>query len=173
MPSQAEYKPGQVLFEPFLGMCQVVNFCEETILGVRQRFYELRTIQGNACVKIPAVQMSIRGIRPPMTQEQLNSVLQIEDEPEIPDEDSGSRMQRWVTRLRSQGTSASPQVLRQLKVLEHKGLPLTGIEIDLQNRIGQSLRAEIASVMGLSRQGAERILRRAVDLPKVIKPRKK
>lgn len=156
--SEGPFDVGVQLVEPFLGLCTVVGLTQERILGQEQWYYQLRPAQGRSTLKIPAHQMSSRGIRPVMQRHEIDSALS-----HLPDglscdaeESHGQRMLRWVSNLRSGDQRATPETLRELKVRQALGHTLSGKESELMTTLCQTLRQEIALAFNTtaSRAGA-------------------
>ena len=113
LPDVSLYETGATVYEPFLGLCTIVSSTQETMLGVEQMFYQLRPPQGTSVVKVPASQMTSRGIRPLMSEAELEGVLVFElPNPEEKEETYGQRLRRWTERLRSGDHFGATKVLR-------------------------------------------------------------
>ncbi len=149
---------------PLRGVCELINIQEETILGESHVFYELKPSRSKGKLKIPAKQLESHGIRPLLTPEEMEALLQPVDSPPKPtDEESWQRMKRWQSMLRTGGPQAAKQVLLELKVLEKRGLLTEDKEAqELQRRLYLHLRDEIQLVFNLSAAHAGRKLNEAL-----------
>ena len=144
--TETTFQVGVQLVEPFLGLCTVIGLTREKILGQEQWYYQLLPVVGRSTLKIPANQMSSRGIRPVMQPDELDSALR-----HLPEalsggegETQGQRMLRWVAYLRSGDQRATPETLRELRVRQALGHSLSAKESDLMTTLCQTLRQEIA-----------------------------
>ncbi|MBX3171056.1 MAG: hypothetical protein KF760_26850 [Candidatus Eremiobacteraeota bacterium] len=145
------YETGTVVYEPFLGCCTVVASTQETILGVEQMFYQLQPAQGSAVVKVPARQMAARGIRPLMTIDQMELVLQRESEVPAPAQETyAQRLRRWTEQLRSGQHQGALGMLREFHSLLSGGARLSPKESEMHETVQRTTLQEIAAVMQIS-----------------------
>ena len=167
LPDVSLYETGATVYEPFLGLCTIVSSTQETMLGVEQMFYQLRPPQGTSVVKVPASQMTSRGIRPLMSEAELEGVLVFElPNPEEKEETYGQRLRRWTERLRSGDHFGATKVLREIRVLVSRGVRLSPKENELQETLNRTVRQEIAAVLGISPGKASVRLSQAVAMEK-------
>lgn len=169
------FELGSVVYEPFLGLCRVMNSSQETMLGVEQLFYELQPRQGSAVIKVPAAQMSARGIRPLMSAEQIEGVLTKEQEgPAEGDPETGSeRLRRWTQLLRSEQRAGAYEFVREWHKLAAQGVRFNSQESEMQVKIQRNLVQEMAQVFQISSGRAVIRLNHWLDPVKSAKTKKK
>ena len=148
----AIFRLGSEVYEPFQGLCRVSSSSLETVLGVEQLFYELHPRQGNAVLKVPASQMSSRGIRPLLSCEEITATLAIGDADDLDSssENSGQRLRRWTRLLRSERSLASYEFMREWCHLEGQGIRFTSQENEMHEKVHRSLTQEISQVLQIS-----------------------
>lgn len=146
------YELGSMVYEPFLGLCTVVGSTEETMLGVQQMFFELKPLQGTAMVKVPALQMVSRGIRPLMSAEQLEVELEAEGPPwEDPGRETyAQRLKRWTQLLRSGRTASAYDFLREWQKLSELGTRFSPKETEMHENVQRVMVQEISEVLQIS-----------------------
>ena len=161
----SEFPIGSLVTEPFLGPCLVDGVSQEDILGTTLWFYELKPQGDNApLVKVPASQMSSRGIRPVMSEAEMSNALSVlEEADDISQEPPSQRMRHWVDRLRSGRHSGPTNVLRQLRRMQQNGVKLTPKELSLEQTVQVSVRQEIACAMKISASQAGLRLNSALE----------
>ena len=155
--SQISYEPGEILFAPFLGLCTVTGSSLETVLGVQLFFYELQSHVDSSRVKVPASQMSSRGIRPAMSSEQLEQLLsqdhKVADSHE--QENFQRRLRRWTQTLRSTHPSSNYEFLREWQLLAENGTRFNARESEIRDKALQGMISEIAHAFQISAKDAE------------------
>lgn len=152
----ATFEHGTLVYEPFLGLCQITNSSRETMLGVEQLFYEMQPRQGTAVVKVPAGQMTSRGIRPLMTADEIERALRT-DSPSAPttsNETYPQRIKRWTALLRSKHNIGGYEFLLEWRQLSTQGVRISAQETELHVKIQRSLAEEIAEVLKISNESA-------------------
>lgn len=158
-----DFESGSVVYEPFLGCCTVVGSTQETILGVEQWFYQLQPAQGNSVVKVPAKQMAARGIRPLMTSDQMEGVLQGESEATSQAQETyAQRLRRWTEQLRSGEHHRALGMLREFNALQTGGARLSPKESEMHETVQRTTLQEIATVMQISQGKASAKLSEAL-----------
>lgn len=170
----SHFESGAVVYEPFLGCCKVVASTQETILGVEQWFYQLQPSQGSAVVKVPARQMTARGIRPLMTADQMELVLQAAAEvPALAQETYAQRLRRWTEQLRSGEHHGALGMLREFATLHSDGARLSPKETEMHETVQRTTLQEIATVMQISPGKASVKLSEALGVIKARQEKKK
>lgn len=168
------FESGSVVYEPFLGCCTVVASTQETILGVEQEFYQLQPTQGSSVVKVPAKQMAARGIRPLMTSDQMELVLQAESEtPALAQETYAQRLRRWTEQLRSGQHHGAMGMLREFNTLLSDGARLSPKESEMHDTVQRTTLQEISTVMQISQGKASVKLSEALGVVKGRQEKKK
>ncbi|MBN9415271.1 hypothetical protein ABS71_05500 [bacterium SCN 62-11] len=152
----ATFEHGTLVYEPFLGLCQITNSSRETMLGVEQLFYEMQPRQGTAVVKVPAGQMTSRGIRPLMTTDEIEKALHTNSPsaPTTSNETYPQRIKRWTALLRSKQNFGGYEFLLEWQQLSTQGVRLSAQESELHGKIQRSLAQEIAEVLQISAESA-------------------
>jgi RNA polymerase-interacting CarD/CdnL/TRCF family regulator len=171
----SSFELGSVVYEPFLGLCRVISSSPETMLGVEQLFYELQPRQGSAVIKVPAAQMSARGIRPLMSVEQIEGVLTSEQEsaPEGDPETGSERLRRWTQLLRSEQKAGAYEFVREWHHLAAQGVRFNSQESEMHVKIQRNLVQEMAQVFQISSGKAVVKLNHWLDPIKGAKAKKK
>eukprot|EP01012_Entosiphon_sulcatum_P066131 TRINITY_DN95222_c0_g1_i1.p1 TRINITY_DN95222_c0_g1~~TRINITY_DN95222_c0_g1_i1.p1 ORF type:complete len:189 (-),score=31.17 TRINITY_DN95222_c0_g1_i1:1002-1484(-) len=140
-----------MVYEPFLGLCTVVGSSEETMLGVQQIFFELKPLHGTAKVKVPALQMVSRGIRPLMSAEQLEVELEADGQVEDPGRETyAQRLKRWTQLLRSGRTASAYDFLREWQKLSELGTRFSPKETEMYENVQRVIVQEISEVLQIS-----------------------
>ncbi|MFN8612079.1 MAG: hypothetical protein U0931_31330 [Vulcanimicrobiota bacterium] len=162
--SAVGYELGSLVYEPFLGLCQVTNLCQETMLGVQQDFYELTPRQGNAVVKVPALQMGSRGIRALLTPQQIEEALETQPEvaPSPEQETYAQRLRRWTSALRSGEVGIGYVFLREWSEMSTRGVRFSTKETEMHENVIRTLTEEISEVLQISSGKASSRLTRLV-----------
>ena len=152
LSSPDSYAPGSMVFEPLLGLCTVLGWTEEKMLGVQQRFCELKSLDNSSVVKIPSLKMLSRGIRPLMAPIQIECALQAEDKTVASTtvEHHSQRIRRWTQRLRCNRSFGGYEFLREWQSLEVNGARFNERETDFHKKILRALTQEVAQVLQLS-----------------------
>ena len=159
----SQFESGAVVYEPFLGCCTVVASTTETILGVEQVFYQLQPAQGSAVIKVPARQMTARGIRPLMTSEQMQQVLEASGQtPPVAQETYAQRLRRWTDLVRSGDHHGALGMLREFHTLHSGGARLSAKETEMHEAVQRTTVQEISAVMQISPGKASARLSEAV-----------
>ncbi|MFN8610871.1 MAG: CarD family transcriptional regulator [Vulcanimicrobiota bacterium] len=172
-PCLPSYEVGSLVFEPFLGLCTVINWMEETVLGVHQSFYELQPGQGNARVKVPASQMPSRGIRTLMSAEQLETILTTTPSANASDDGEIPRQHRWTRLVRSEQRLGAYEFLQEWRNLESSGANFNSKESEMREKIQKTVVQEIARVFQISLGKASLRLSRWLEPAKALREGKR
>lgn len=159
-------EPGSLACVPLQGVCQVLNIEESEILGQRHRFFVLETQEEKVLVKVPEKQLESQGIRPLMSADLMQTLLEKQLEVEVPQGRPHLRVRKWTSLLRTGEFGCRRQVLAELQAIEDGGGRLSKQEAALKERVRQNLEQEIALVLGLSRDQAGDRLNLCLSLSK-------
>ena len=122
------------------------------MLGVQHVFYELKPSEGTAKVKVPANQMTSRGIRPLMSPEQIEVELDSEGPAwEDPGRETyAQRLKRWTQLLRSGRTASAYDFLREWQKLSEQGTRFSPKEAEMHVNVQRVMVQEISEVLQIS-----------------------
>ncbi|MBS2039270.1 hypothetical protein JST97_30075 [bacterium] len=154
------YQLGSQIYEPFLGLCTVVDSTEETMLGVSQMFYELKPMEGTSKVKVPASQMASRGIRSLMSAAQIQRELSTtRGSWEDPGRETyAQRLRRWTQLLRSGQVGGAYEFLWDWKKLSELGTRFSPKEVEMHSNVQRVMIQEIAEVLQISTEKASSMI---------------
>lgn len=142
-------KKGQTVVEPTVGICEVEGIRRMTIDNVENDYYILRS--GNARIMIPVNQIEQRGIRTPMTTEDIKKIFQQLKVPIQPSRgDTKSQYLGYREILKSGNPHKIAKLLRNLYTLEQVD-ELKGKERDVMEQARKFLCDEICFVTEQSR----------------------
>jgi len=77
-----EFKIGETVVEPTLGICNIEGVRKMIVDGIEEIFYIFES--GNAKVMVPRSQLPKRGIRKPMTKDEVKRVFTMLKQPVSP-----------------------------------------------------------------------------------------
>ena len=139
----------QIVVEPTVGICEVEGVRRMEVDGAERDFYILKS--GNARIMIPTDQIEKRGIRTPMTKDDIKKIYQ---QLKIPVSPSRGNTKAQYLGYREILKSGSPQkiakLLRDLYTLEQVE-ELKGKERDIMEQARKFLSDEICFVTEHSR----------------------
>ncbi|MCX7767030.1 MAG: hypothetical protein N2246_10045, partial [Candidatus Sumerlaeia bacterium] len=139
----------QIVVEPTVGICEVEGVRRMTIDGVEKDFYILRS--GNARVMIPTDQIERRGIRAPMSAEDIKKIFAALKVPVSPSRgNTKAQYLGYREILKSGNPQKIAKLLRDLYTLEQVD-ELKGKERDIMEQSRKFLCDEICYVTGQSR----------------------
>ena len=142
-------KVNQIVVEPTVGICEVEGVRRMMVDGAERDFYILKS--GNARVMIPIEQIERRGIRSPMSNDEVKKIYQ---QMKIPVSPSRGNTKAQYLGYREILKSGSPQkiakLLRDLYTLEQVE-ELKGKERDIMEQARRFLCDEIVFVTEQSR----------------------
>lgn len=173
---QETFELGSMVYDPFLGVCTVMNSSEETVMGIRQVFCELKPRENAATIKVPASQMRARGIRPLLTPEQIENALGERESATLGEpgqETYSQRLRRWTTQLRSSEELSGYHFLREWHQLTASGVRLTAKETQMCENVQRVVVQEIAQVLQISTARAGTHLNQGLDAPEPDPAKKK
>ena len=152
------FSVGSTVYEPYLGLCTIVDSSEETMLGESLVFFQLQPEHGTTSVKVPARAMASRGIRGLLSSGELEQLLlapvEAESEGETAREHPSKRVKRWSELVRATSPSGPYNFLREVQDLVATGYRLNAREQEMQEAISRGVVQEIASVLELSAKEA-------------------
>lgn len=163
----SDFPVGIQVMEPFRGLCTVVGYRSEVVLGNPVWLYELKPAGNASTLKIPAQQMHTQGVRRLVSGDTMATILETAKScrPETA-EDQGQRMRRWVSQLRAGSPTAFVAILRELLQLQVQGQRLSSQEAELEVSLSRNLRQEISQAFNVSPAQASRQMRVAVGAVK-------
>jgi CarD family transcriptional regulator len=146
----ADFKTGDKVIEPTIGICEIQGIRRMTVDGREVDFYVFSG-PNNASVLVPKHQIEKRGVRLPMTKEETQKILASLKTPTSPDKDSPHTQ---YTKYREILNSGDPQkiskLIRDLYILD-QGNALKGKEREIMDQAKKFLIDEICYVRSESR----------------------
>lgn len=143
------FKMGETVVEPTIGICQVAGLRRMTVDGVEEDYYIFQA--GNAKVLVPKSQIPKRGIRRPMTKDEVKKIFALLRVPVSPNRND-ARLQ--YTSYRDIMKSGDPQkitrLLRDLFTLDQYD-ELKGKEKEIMEQAKKFLCDEITHIRGASK----------------------
>lgn len=139
----------QIVVEPTVGICEVEGLRRMVVDGVERDFYILSS--GNAKIMIPIEQIEKRGIREPMTKEEIKKIFQQLKVPVSPTRgNTKAQYLGYREILKSGNPQKIAKLLRDLYILEQIE-ELKGKERDIMEQARRFLCDEIVFVTQQSR----------------------
>ena len=151
------FTPGQTVIHPHHGPMQVSQLAPRTVRGSRSLYLELDG-HANLLVSVPVDQADTVGLRPVMSQAQVDEILEILREPTLPREDSWSRrIKDYQLRLQSGRIDERAVVTRE--ILRSHGLRSKGsAEGSMLRSCLEVLASEISLALSISATEAQDLL---------------
>ncbi len=147
--SSFPFKLGETVVEPTIGICSVAGMRRMKVDGVEEDYYIFQA--GNAKVMVPKSQLPKRGIRRPMTKDEVKKIVALLKTPVSPNRND-ARMQ--YTNYRDVMKSGDPQkitrLLRDLFTLDQFD-ELKGKEKEIMEQAKKFLCDEITFIRGASK----------------------
>jgi CarD family transcriptional regulator len=139
-----KFKIGEVVVEPTIGICNIEGITRKTIDGVTEDYYVFHS--GNAKVMVPRSQIDKRGVRKPMTKDEVKKIFQLLKIPVSPQR-TDARQQYLMYRdiLKSGDPLKITKMLRDLFTLEQMD-DLKGKEKELMENARRFLVEEVGFV---------------------------
>jgi CarD family transcriptional regulator len=139
-----KFRIGEVVVEPTIGICNIEGVTRKTVDGVTEDYYVFHS--GNAKVLVPRSQIDKRGVRKPMTKEEVKKIYQLLKVPVSPQR-TDARQQYLMYRdiLKSGDPQKITKMLRDLFTLEQMD-DLKGKEKELMESAKRFLIEEISFV---------------------------
>src|SRR5690606_10607943 len=139
-----KFKIGEVVVEPTIGICNIEGLTRKTIDGVTEDYYVFHS--GNAKVMVPRSQIDKRGVRKPMTKDDVKKIYQLLKVPVSPQR-TDARQQYLMYRdvLKSGDPQKITKMLRDLYTLEQMD-DLKGKEKELMENARRFLVEEVSYV---------------------------
>ena len=144
-----EFKIGETLVEPTVGICQLEGIRRIKMDQVEENYYIFKA--QNARVLVPRSQINKRGIRKPMTKDDVKKIFAFLKIPVSPTR-SDARIQYMSYRnvMKSGDPQKITKLLRDLYTLDQLG-ELKGKEREIMDQARRFLCDEIAYVRGVSK----------------------
>jgi len=139
-----KFRIGEVVVEPTIGICNIEGVTRKTVDGVTEDYYVFHS--GNAKVMVPRSQIDKRGVRKPMTKDEVKKILQLLKVPVSPQR-TDARTQYLMYRdiLKSGDPNKITKMLRDLYTLEQMD-DLKGKEKELMESARRFLVEEVSYV---------------------------
>lgn len=140
-----EFKIGDVVVEPSIGICNVEGIRRITVDQQTQDYYVFHA-QNNATVLVPKSQIEKRGVRKPMSKEDAKKVLSLLKQPTSPNRND-ARMQYSAYReiMNSGDPNKISKLLRDLYTLDQTN-ELKGKEREIMEQAKKFLVDEITYI---------------------------
>lgn len=139
---QDNFRIGDTVIEPSLGICTIQGIRQMTVDGKQEDYFVFRAQTAN--VLVPRSQMSRRGIRKPMSKDEIKKLFNTLKQPVNPTR-SNSRDQylEYQDTLRSGDPSRIGKLLRNLYILDQTD-DLKGKEKEIMEQAREFLVEEIS-----------------------------
>ncbi|KPL10640.1 hypothetical protein AMJ85_05430 [candidate division BRC1 bacterium SM23_51] len=142
-------KTGEIVVEPTLGICRIEGVKPMTIDGATDEYYVFQA--GNARVMVPRSQIERRGIRRPMTKEEVRKIINLLKVPVSPSrEDTKTQYMGYREVMKSGDPVRISKLLRDLYTLEQSD-ELKGKEREIMEGAKKFLVDEITYIRGASK----------------------
>ena len=154
--SKLEFKVGDTVVEPSIGICQVEGIRKMPVDGEVMDFYVFHA-PNNTTVMVPKSQIEKRGVRKPMAKEEAKKVLALLRVPTFPNRND-AKMQYIAYRevMKSGDPSKISKLLRDLYTLDQNN-ELKGKEREIMEQARKFLVDEIHySLSGLKKPDAKK-----------------
>jgi len=146
-----KFKIGETVVEPTLGICTIEGVKRMTIDGKTDDYYVFQAQTGNARVMVPRDQVEKRGVRRPMTKEEIRKIFNLLKVPVSPSrEDAKMQYMGYREVLKSGDPVRITKLLRELYTLEQAD-ELKGKEREIMEQAKKFLIEEITFVKGASK----------------------
>lgn len=144
-----KFKIGETVVEPTIGICTVQGIRRMTVDGVEENYYIFQS--GNARVMVPKSQLQKRGIRKPMSKDEVKKIFSLLKVPVSPNRND-ARLQYMNYRevMKSGDPQKITRLLRDLYTLE-QGDELKGKEKEIMEQAKRFLCEEITFIKGISK----------------------
>ncbi len=144
-----KFKIGETVVEPTLGICTIAGVKRMTIDGKVSDFYIFEA--GNAKVLVPRDQVEKRGIRKPMSKEEVRKIVNLLKVPVSPSrEDAKMQYMGYREIMKSGDPVRITKLLRELYTLEQSD-ELKGKEREIMEQAKKFLVDEITYIKGASK----------------------
>lgn len=157
-----QFTTGQLLIHPHHGPARVENTMTRVVGGTERTYVTLRVQHSDLTVSVPADTAEEVGVRPILSGEQLQEVLDELRAPSLPfDRQFSRRMKNQQDRLLQGDLRVTAGVVRDL-IRRDLADGVSPAEKDLLKRASVPLLGELAEALGLSEEAAEELLLAAV-----------
>jgi CarD family transcriptional regulator len=144
-----KFKIGETVVEPTLGICTIEGVKPMTIDAKREDYYVFQA--GNARVMVPRASIEKRGIRKPMTKDEVRKIVNLLKVPVSPSrEDAKMQYMGYREIMKSGDPVRITKLLRELYTLEQSD-ELKGKEREIMEQAKKFLVDEITYIKGASK----------------------
>jgi CarD family transcriptional regulator len=144
-----KFRIDETVVEPTLGICTIEGVKRMTIDGKEDDYYIFQA--GNARVMVPRSQVEKRGIRKPMTKDEVRKILNLLKVPVSPSrEDAKMQYMGYREIMKSGDPVRITKLLRDLYTLEQSD-ELKGKEREIMEQAKKFLVDEITYIRGASK----------------------
>ena len=148
-----QFKIGDIVVEPSLGICSIEGVRKMNVDGAEDLFYIFEA--GNAKVMVPRSQLPKRGIRKPMSRDDVKKILTMLKQPVSPTRgDARTQYLNYRDILKSGSPQKIAKLLRDLFTLDQSD-GLKGKEKEIMEQAKRFLVDEITFVREAPRARAE------------------
>jgi CarD family transcriptional regulator len=140
-----EFKIGDIVVEPSIGICNVEGIRRMTVDGETQEFYVFHA-PNNTTVMVPKSQIEKRGVRKPMSKDDAKKVMALLKVPTAPNRND-AKMQYVAYRetMKSGDPTEISKLLRNLYILDQNN-ELKGKEREIMEQARKFLTDEITFI---------------------------
>lgn len=145
MATKVEFKIGDVVVEPSIGICNVEGIRVMTVDGATRQYFVFHA-QNNATVLVPKDQITRRGVRKPMSKDDAKKIMALLKQPTSPNRND-ARMQYTAYReiMNSGDPTKISKLLRDLYTLDQMS-ELKGKEREIMEQAKKFLADEITYI---------------------------
>ena len=146
MAKAFKFKVGEYIVEPSLGVCTVEGVRRMTIDEKEEDYYIFQSKTGNAKVMVPKSQIDKRGVRKPMSYEEIKKMYSLLRQPIAAiREDARIQYMNYMAVMKTGDSVKITRLLRELYIHEDND-DLKGREKDIMERAKKFLCDEILHV---------------------------
>lgn len=165
-----EFTSGQLVIHPHHGPATVQETITRTVGGVERVYVSLLVHRSDLTVSVPADTAEEVGIRAPLSNEELQEIIEILQGPSLPFEKQWSRrMKDQQERLLVGDLKVTAAVVRDLQRRELDG-GLSPAEKDLFKKARGPLLGEFVEALGIADEEAEKLVDAAISGEDVTLP---
>ncbi len=141
-----KFRVGQLIVEPSLGVCTVEGVRRRVVDGKQEDYYIFQAKDRNAKIMVPKSQIANRGVRSPMSKEEVKKMLSLLRQPIITTrEDARTQYMNYMGTMKTGEPQKFTRLLRELYILEEND-DLKGREKDIMERAKRFLCDEIVHI---------------------------
>ena len=154
MATEVQFKSGDTVVEPTIGICIIAGIKRMTVDGQEDDYFILNPPSGSSKVYVPRRLMAKRGIRPPMDKENVRRLLtKLKTPVQVSREDARLQYLTYRDTMKSGDPNKISKLLRELYILDQTD-DLKGKEKEIMEQAKSFLIDEIVYVREVSKAKA-------------------